>query len=271
MSPTPYTKGYYELIRRGSLRSAEIVVPLVLGLVRARSVVDIGCGDGTWLSIFCKSGVTDVLGLDGEYVGDELLQVPKECFRATDLKKPFNLDRSFDLVVSLEVAEHIPEACATSFVQSLTQLAPAVMFSAAIPFQGGNHHVNEQWPEKWAELFRKHDYLAIDCIRKRVWNNDEVEWWYAQNTLLFARTDLIESNSSLKAEFQQTNPGQLSLVHPRNFLEVVEPVRPVGVGVFGAVRLFFLALRNAFWRRIHLFSKRRRDPERISKTSGPGA
>jgi hypothetical protein len=271
MSLSPYTKDYYELIRNGSLQSAKAIVPLVLRLVAADSVVDVGCGDGTWLSVFRDSGVPDLLGLDGEYVGDEFLQIPKQCFRAADLKKPFTLARSFDLAISLEVAEHLPAACAASFVESLVRLAPVVMFSAALPFQGGNHHVNEQWPEKWAQLFGAHDYLPIDCIRKHVWNNKAVEWWYAQNTLLFARADFIKEHATLNAEFDRTNIEQLSLVHPRNFLEIVEPVRPVGIGASEALWLFLLALRNAFWRRIHLLFKKDASSRRGSKTSGQGS
>jgi hypothetical protein len=121
------------------------------------------------------------------------------------------------LAVSLEVAEHLPAECAATFVESLTRLAPLVLFSAAIPYQGGNHHINEQWPDKWAEHFREHDYVPVDFIRKRIWQGDAVEFWYAQNTLLFARLSVVESSSSLKAEFERTNPNQLSLVHPKQY------------------------------------------------------
>jgi SAM-dependent methyltransferase len=253
----PYTKDYYELIRQGSLRSAQVIVPLMLRLVPAKSVVDIGCGDGTWLSIFAKSGVTDIFGLDGEYVGDDFLQIPKDRFRAADLKQPFTLERSFDVAVSLEVAEHLPTASSASFVESLTRLAPMVMFSAALPFQGGNHHINEQWPSFWTGLFGKHGYVPIDYFRKYVWENEAVDWWYAQNILLFARAELVEARPELKREFELTNQRQLALIHPRNFLEVVEPVRPVGVDVFGALRLLGLVIRNAAWRRIHRVLKKR--------------
>jgi SAM-dependent methyltransferase len=271
MQLSPYTKQYYELIRDGALRSADVLVPLVLALVPARSVVDIGCGDGTWLSVFRKAGVADVLGLDGQYVGEGLLQIPRESFQAVDLKKPLSLSRSFDLAVSLEVAEHLPAACAASFVESLTRLAPAILFSAAIPYQGGNHHINEQWPENWAELFRKHGYLAIDCVRKRVWDNEAVEWWYAQNTILFARAELIESNRDLKVEFEQTNLGQLSLVHPRNFLDTVRAARPAPAKVFEALRLLILALRNSFRWRTRFLSNKGSNTDRVSKPSEPGA
>src|SRR4029077_1297520 len=111
---------------------------------------------------------------------------------------------------------------ASGFVECLTRLAPSVLFSAAIPFQGGANHLNEQWKEKWAALFQGHGYLPVDSIRRLVWQNDAVEWWYAQNTLLFARADLIESNQALKLEFERTDHNQLSVVHPRQFLHQQE-------------------------------------------------
>lgn len=80
----------------------------------------------------------------------------------------FGPRRNFDLAVSLQVAEHLPPSSAKGFIDSLAKLAPVVLFSAAIPLQAGAEHLNEQWPEYWAALFKTHDYLPIDCIRGRM-------------------------------------------------------------------------------------------------------
>ncbi|MBA3441204.1 MAG: hypothetical protein H0T92_15175 [Pyrinomonadaceae bacterium] len=146
-----------------------------------------------------------------------MLQIPVEDFLKFDLQKPLRLDRQFDLVVSLEVAEHLPSQCAETFTDSLVSLGEIVLFSAAIPFQGGTHHVNEQWPDYWVKIFQERGYVAIDCIRKRVWQNPNVEWWYAQNILLFVKENCLENYPALKAEFEKTNPSQLSIVHPEHF------------------------------------------------------
>ena len=243
-----YTKSFYEEIRSGSTRSAEVVAPLVLDLLPVHSVVDVGCGDGSWLGVFRKLGVEEILGIDGEYVDRSLLQIPGDRFQAADLTKPFGLERAFDLAISLEVAEHLPAESASSFIASVCRLAPAVLFSAAIPLQGGNLHLNEQWPDKWAALFREHSYVAVDCIRKRVWQNQAVAWWYAQNTLLFAQTSLLDDNAALRAEFEETNSAQLCVVHPRNYLEV--PARMTTSGVRVASRVLLACLRNAVRRRL---------------------
>jgi hypothetical protein len=246
-----YTTSFYEQLRNGSVRSAEIILPLVLDIAHPRSVVDVGCGDGSWLAVCRKLGVEEILGIDGDYIDREILQIPLEQFQAANLTNPLRVGRRFDLVISLEVAEHLPASCSSMFVESLTRLGPLVLFSAAIPLQGGHHHINEQWLDKWALLFREHDYVPIDCIRKRVWQDLTVQWWYAQNTLLFAQANLLNSNTVLKAAFDQTDPRQLRLVHPRNYLEAFVPVQAPPWNVRTASRLLVNCFRNAITRRLY--------------------
>ena len=143
------------------------------------------------MEVFRNHHIDDILGVDGEWVPAKLLQIPSACFLAHDLMKPIEIKRRFDLAVSLEVAEHLDRDSARSFVQTLVKLSSVVLFSAAIPYQGGTHHVNEQWPDYWAELFARHGYVAIDCIREKGWNNQDVDWFYAQNMLVFADRQLL--------------------------------------------------------------------------------
>jgi len=224
----PYTEQFYKDHREGSRLSAREIVPLILALIQPKSVIDIGCGVGTWLSVFKELGCKEILGVDGDYVNREMLEIPAERFFAFDLSKPFRLDRQFDLVVSLEVAEHLPDTCAEVFVDSLTRLGPVILFSAAIPFQGGNHHVNEQWPDYWAQFFQEKDFLVIDAIRKQIWSNNNVEYCYAQNILVFARQDYVASHALLNKEAANTAHSQLSIVHPRKYLEEIEWIKRLG-------------------------------------------
>ena len=195
-----YPPEFFEGLRKTARRSAERVVPLVLELVSPSSVVDVGCGVGSWLAVFRERGVRTILGIDGEYVDRGRLEIPHECFRARDVTRPLDVVERFDLVVTLEVAEHLPPECAEGFVESLTRMAPVVMFSAAIPGQGGTHHVNEQWPDYWAGLFGNRDYVALDCVRREVWDDENVEYWYAQNTLVFVARDRLDQYPRLRAE-----------------------------------------------------------------------
>jgi hypothetical protein len=128
--------------------------------------------------------------------------------------------------MTLEVAEHLPESRAANFVAELTRLAPVVLFSAAIPSQGGLNHVNERWPDYWAALFAMHGYRAADVVRWRVWNDPQVTWWYKQNIVLFAREDVVAANAKLRAAIDRAPPSSLSVVHPEQFLHSMKAARP---------------------------------------------
>lgn len=201
--------------RSGSRRSADVVVPLVLDLTQPSSVVDVGCGTGSWLAVFNEHGVEDVLGVDGDYVPRDTLEIPVSSFEPRDLTQPFSLERRFDLAVSLEVAEHLPKSAAQGFVASLTALSDVVLFSAAVPGQYGQHHVNEQWQDWWADLFAKRDYVPIDCIRPLIWEDDRVEFWYAQNTLVYVRRSELERRARLRDQYERGGLKELRVVHPR--------------------------------------------------------
>ena len=216
-----YTESFFELIDRSALDSARVIVPLVMELLQPQTVIDVGCGLGAWLSVFKEQGVTDILGIDGDYVERKNLQIPQESFLAVDLKKPLNIDRRWDLVVSLEVAEHLPETSAEIFVNSLARLGKVILFSAAIPFQEGEHHINEQWQDYWGKHFQNIGYLPVDSIRRKVWQNPHVAYWYAQNILIFAEREYIENHHLLKKELSNIGTSQLAIVHPQKYLQVV--------------------------------------------------
>jgi SAM-dependent methyltransferase len=212
---SPYNDAFYDDIGAPSLESARMIAPILVELLHPRSVVDVGCGIGSWLRAFRELGTTDLLGIDGAYVDTSRLMVAGDQFLAADLSRPLVLGRSFDLVVSLEVAEHLPQQAADTFVQSLVAMGDAVFFSAAVPYQGGVDHRNEQWPAYWAAFFRTRGFVPIDALRDRVWANDSVEWWYAQNAILYVRTDALDRWPLLPAPL---SGAPRSLVHPKLYL-----------------------------------------------------
>ena len=220
---TIYNRHFYLTQESLSRRSAREIIPLVLEIVQPQSVIDVGCGVGGWSSVFLELGVREILGIDGDWVDTRMLQIPKTCFASHDLTQPLQLNRKFDLVVSLEVAEHLPSKCAEVFVDSLVRLGPIVLFSAAIPLQGGTHHINEQWPEYWSKLFEEREYVAVDAIRKRLWQNNEVDVCYAQNILFFVNQNYLKTHAFLKKAFERTCTNQLSLVHPKIYLAKSDP------------------------------------------------
>ena len=185
-----------------------------------RSVVDIGCGAGWWLKTFQEAGVEDILGVDGEWIDEDQIQIPRERFQRRELQTDYGIDRRFDLSLSLEVAEHLEEGVGMRLVDTLCALAPVVLFSAAIPHQAGPGHVNEQWPSYWARAFQRHGYKPIDAVRPKVWDEDEVSWWYRQNMLLYADDTALEANPKLVAAAAASPESPPDLVHPEMHLEM---------------------------------------------------
>ncbi len=206
---------FFEQRDQQSRHSAQVVVPIVMQMLAPRSVVDLGCGVGTWLSVFREQGVERVLGVEAGEVDLSLLRIKADEFQRADLTQPFHHDQRFDLAMSLEVAEHLPESSAKTFVQSLVKLSTAVLFSAAVPHQGGIHHVNEQWPQYWVALFAEHRYQVIDAIRPRIWRDPQVQAWYAQNTFLFVHEDHLHNQPLLEQAQKETRLHMLDLIHPQ--------------------------------------------------------
>lgn len=209
-----YDERFYSGQAAGSQQSADLVVPIIIDLFKPESVADIGCGLGTWLSAYQANGVRDILGVDGDYVNRDELRIETDHFLPHDLTRPLNLGRRFDLVQTLEVAEHVRPDAAGTFVESLVKHSDVILFGAAIPFQGGTNHMNEQFIDYWTDLFALHDYRLVDCIRHRIWNNKDVEAWYRQNTVIFAKNDYISSHPWLNDEFNNPCNDMHSLVHP---------------------------------------------------------
>jgi SAM-dependent methyltransferase len=190
-SHMPYDQPFFDYVNFGATRSAGVVLPLLYDVLPVRSVLDVGCGAGAWLAAWRQLGVDDVVGLDGNYVERSRLLIPPECFRPTDLVGPFDCGRRFDLAQSVEVAEHLPDSSADGFVAALVRHADAVLFSAAVPGQGGDHHVNEQPYGYWRQRFARHGYTAIDYLRPLLFRSTEVEPWYCYNLFLYVRGDTL--------------------------------------------------------------------------------
>jgi len=261
MTAESYDTEFYAGISDGSRRSAAVVVPLILELAPStRSVVDFGCGSATWLSEFRRCGITDVLGLDSGLGTRDYMFIPKEQFRTLDLTSSYEPDERFDLAMSLEVAEHLPATSADQLIASLCAAAPLVLFSAAIPNQGGTHHVNEQWPCYWTSKFAARGYACRDVLRPRLWDDRRVEWWYRQNLLLFVDRRVA---SEFAAVASLVSWDARSLVHPellRQQSSTTSTIPAPAPGDLDALRLYYESSHS--WR----ITRPLREVGRIART-----
>lgn len=187
-----YDESFYGYIDSGALSSARVIVPDIINIFNPSSIIDIGCGTGAWLTAFMENGVKDVFGVDGDY-NEFAPKILNDNFMSADLSKSFSIDRKFDLAITLEVAEHIPETSADIFVESVCSLSDNIVWSAAVPGQRGLNHVNEQFPSYWIPKFKSLGYNCDGEFRFKFWYNDNVETWYRQNVLLFSKKLLTDT------------------------------------------------------------------------------
>jgi len=208
-----YNMKFYDDQMDGSVKSAKIVLPVILDILPSvKSAVDFGCGVGAWLSVLKNLGVSEIKGYDGGWAEKKLL-IPRECFTAVEFdKETISVEKKFDLAMSLEVAEHLPESSARNFIKMLTDASDIVLFSAAIPFQGGVNHINERWQSWWRDIFDTYGFIGTNFLQKKLWNVSDVAFWYRQNTVLYVKREKLETIAIPKECFSDDNP--FDCVHP---------------------------------------------------------
>jgi SAM-dependent methyltransferase len=188
-----YDRNFFAYQREGSLRSSRKLLAVIYKYFKVRSVLDVGCGAGAWLAAHIENGTSDVLGIDGPYLNKELLLFPPEKFFSVDITSPFSLNRSYDIVQCLEVAEHIYAAKSEALIDNLVAHGSVILFSAAPPGQGGENHINERPYEFWRRLFAKRGYEIFDIVRPNIANDNLIEPWYRYNTFIFIKSESLAS------------------------------------------------------------------------------
>ena len=215
----PYDEGFYDNQQDGSLASAEEILPIVFQHLAPESIVDFGCGTGSWLQVASQLGAKEILGLDGAWVPHSSLRIPLENFRQVDLEKPesIQIKDHFDLAMSLEVLEHLSNSAAQTVLQKMTESADNVLLSVAVPEQGGIHHINEHRQSYWAKLMEEKGFVPQDIVRPAIWNNPKVSVWYKQNILLYSKTSQTTT--------QPSSPLPLDIIHPDLYESTVADLR----------------------------------------------
>jgi len=248
-----YSSGFFDRIDTASRDSAAAMLPPLVDILKPASAIELGAGAGAWSGQLLALGLSEVIAVDGEWQTDRAMHVPRAAFRAHDLQTPLDLNRRFDLAIALEVAEHLAESAADVFVSSLTRHADVVLFSAAMPLQGGTNHINEQPPSYWIAKFSERGYACLDIIRPMFWNNRNVATYYKQNGYLFAHESRTELIATLRDRQARLYEGSSSLwfVHPDQYLEVasyrsVSPRRLIPMLPRILLRDVFISARRRF-------------------------
>ncbi|MCA6441376.1 MAG: methyltransferase domain-containing protein [Sediminibacterium sp.] len=222
-------------------KDPQIIVPIIMNYFSPSSVIDIGCGTGNFLAEFKKFGVKDVLGVDGDIHSSSLRMdnLTEEQFLQQDLNKQFKINKKFDIALCLEVGEHVSKESSEDLVLSLINASDIIIFSAAIPLQGGQYHINEQWQSYWSAKFEKHKFKPIDLIRPLIWKNPEIKYWYKQNIIVYVSYDYTSTKLST-----DTPITYVDIVHPDNYASQVNYLQQI---LSGKARFIFYCYLFLKW------------------------
>jgi hypothetical protein len=180
--------------------SAEKVVSILFDIFKPKSVIDVGCGTGLLLKHFQKKGST-IMGYEGKWINKDLIEdnISNNLVKIIDFEQlDFINIKESELCICLEVAEHISFEQAEIFVNFITLHSKLIIFSAAIPYQGGFNHINEQWSDFWDLKFSKFGYVKYDILRPILWDQDLITWPHKQNMVVYLHNSEIEMAKQLR-------------------------------------------------------------------------
>lgn len=202
--------------------SARLILSFLQNFVRLDSMLELGCGEAHWSANALSLGTQTVCAVDGPWNNKERLNVASSQYIEAEINRNFNVPGKFDMAICLEVAEHVDMNFATKTVSILSEASDVVLFGAAIPYQGGFGHINEQWPSWWNEKFLLAGFRPYDVIRPKFWNHPDIHYWYKQNTILYIREGAKNIDLEKLSSLKDWGNGEyvMDIVHPEKFLSV---------------------------------------------------
>jgi len=220
-----YGGGFYSDGGDLAYRAATIILSEIEEIYSFTSMVDFGCGAGGWLRaakdvIGCNGRTPTLLGVDGPHA-KAFASCEGAEFRFEDMENRIQLSRRFDLAISMEVAEHLTKARAEGFVEDIVATSDVVLFSAAVPGQGGTNHINEQWQSYWVEKFSLFGFRCFDVLRAKFWNHELLSLcpFYISNAFLYIRETSALVSKLTADGIPSIGPGNFpaDIVHPGIF------------------------------------------------------
>jgi hypothetical protein len=225
------------------LSDARTIASVLLQLIeKPRSVVDVGGNVGAWCKAFKEQGTEKVLCIDHPGVSREDILIDPSEFRAWDFGRGVPEPVPCDLVICLEVVEHVDKPTGEAIVDFLTRSAGLVLFSAAVSGQPGWDHINNQPHAYWKDVFARRGFDRLDIVRPRIIGDRAIPFWYRQNLYLFASA---EGRSKVRIPHIPFDaiPDDFELIHARLLEEYRNPSSSRKLGP--SIRSLWDALRES--------------------------
>ncbi len=160
-------------------------IEATLAYFQPKSVLDVGCGTGASLRFFLGKGI-EATGVEASAAAIRAADMGNSIVKH-DLRRPLDLGRRFDLVWCFEVAEHLHERDADTFVMTLVRHSDVIVMSAAPPGQGGEGHLNEQPKSYWIDKFAKQKFNLHSEATNALC---AVAEFYSENMMVFHRASM---------------------------------------------------------------------------------
>lgn len=222
----------------GAVTASELIVPKVLAqLPGINSVLDVGGGAGAWAATFRSHGVATVCVQDHPSAATHL-RVGREEFQEVDFRIGFPKPIRTDLVVCLEVAEHLPIGQETALVEYLIDCGDTILFAGGVPGQGGVGHINLRPHDFWLDLFKNKGLQVYDSIRPLIINDLRIPYWYRQNIFLVSGSRAFSIPDAIFIG------DDMDVMHKSILRELEHP------SVRQSLKLLFSAIQRALRRRL---------------------